>query len=111
MGKPALAACLSEVSRQNRTLIRYDARGNGISDWDVDELALDAWVSDLATVVDAADVERFPLLGISQGCAISIAYAVRHPERVTHLVLYGGFALGGKKRSAGEREKRMRWRH
>ena len=88
------------------TLIRYDARGNGMSDWDVDELSLDAWVSDLETVVDAAGVERFPLLGISQGCAVSVAYAVRHPDRVSHLVLYGGYALGGKKRSPAEKEKR-----
>jgi class 3 adenylate cyclase len=88
------------------TLIRYDARGNGLSDWEVDELSLDAWVSDLETVVDAVGVKRFPLLGISQGCPISVAYAVRHPERVSHLILYGGFALGGKKRSDAEREKR-----
>ena len=91
---------------KDHTLVRYDARGNGMSDWDVDELSTDAWVSDLETVVDAAGVERFPLLGISQGCAISVAYAVRHPERVSHLVLYGGFALGGKKRSPSEKEKR-----
>jgi pimeloyl-ACP methyl ester carboxylesterase len=77
-----------------------------MSDWDVDELSLDAWVSDLETVVDAVGVERFPLLGISQGSAISVAYAVRHPERVSHLILYGGFALGGKKRSPAEKEKR-----
>ncbi len=89
------------------TLVRYDARGNGMSDWDVDELSFDAWVSDLETVVDAAGVDRFPLLGISQGCAISIAYAVRHPERVSHLVLYGGFAVGGNKRSPREKEERM----
>ncbi len=88
------------------TLIRYDARGNGMSDWDVDEISVGAWVSDLETVVDAAGVERFPLLGISQGSAVSIAYAVRHPERVSHLVLYGGFALGGKKRAPAEKEKR-----
>jgi class 3 adenylate cyclase/pimeloyl-ACP methyl ester carboxylesterase len=91
---------------REHTLIRYDARGNGMSDWDVDEVSLDAWVSDLETVVDAAGVERFPLLGISQGCAVSVAYAVRHPERVSHLVLYGGFALGGKKRAPAEKEKR-----
>jgi class 3 adenylate cyclase/pimeloyl-ACP methyl ester carboxylesterase len=89
-----------------RTLIRYDARGNGMSDWDVDELSLDAWVSDLETVVEAARVERFPLIGISQGCAVAVSYAVRHPERVSHLVLYGGFALGGKKRTPQENEKR-----
>ena len=91
---------------KNHTLIRYDARGNGMSDWDVDEFSLDTWVSDLATVVDAAGLNRFPLLGISQGCAVSIAFAVRHPHRVSHLILYGGFALGGKKRSPEEREKR-----
>ena len=72
----------------DHTLIRYDARGNGMSDWDVDELSLDAWVSDLETVVDAARLERFPLIGISQGCAVAVSYAVRHPERVSHLVLY-----------------------
>ena len=90
----------------DHTLIRYDARGNGMSDWDVDELSLDAWVSDLETVVDAARVERFPLIGISQGCAVAVSYAVRHPERVSHLVLYGGFALGGKRRAPQEKEKR-----
>jgi pimeloyl-ACP methyl ester carboxylesterase len=65
-----------------------------LSDWEVDELSLDAWVADLEAVVDAAAVERFPLLGISAGCAVSIAYAVRHPERVSHLILYGGYAAG-----------------
>jgi pimeloyl-ACP methyl ester carboxylesterase/DNA-binding winged helix-turn-helix (wHTH) protein len=84
---------------QRHTLIRYDARGNGMSDWDVQTVSLEAWVSDLETVVDAVGVERFPLLGASQGCAVSIAYAVRHPERVSHLILYGGFALGEARRS------------
>lgn len=99
--RPAIQALARKHS-----LIRYDARGCGLSDWEVAEISLDAWVSDLETVVEAAGVQRFRLLGSSQGCAISIAYAVRHPERVTHLVLYGGFALGGKKRSAEERERR-----
>ena len=54
------------------TLIRYDARGNGLSDWDVGELSLDAWVNDLETVVDAARLTRFPLLALSQGCAVAI---------------------------------------
>ena len=79
---------------RSHTLIRYDARGNGMSDWEVDRLSLDAWVSDLETVVDAVGAERFPLLGMSQGGAVSVAYAVRHPERVSHLILYGAFALG-----------------
>ena len=89
---------------QRHTLIRYDARGNGMSDWDVEGLSLEAWVSDLETVVDAVGVERFPLLGASQGCAVSIAYAVRHPERVSHLILYGGFALGEARRSPEKKQ-------
>lgn len=87
------------------TLIRYDPRGNGLSDWDVTELSLDAWVSDLETVVDAAGIERFALLGISQGCAACVTYAVRHPERVSHLILYGGYAIGRNKRSSSEKEQ------
>ena len=80
------------------TLYRYDARGNGLSDWDVGEISLDAWVKDLEAVTDAVGLKQFPLMGYSQGCAVSIAYAVRHPERVSRLVLYGGFATGRLKR-------------
>jgi pimeloyl-ACP methyl ester carboxylesterase len=83
----------------DRTLLRYDARGNGLSDWDAGEISLDAWVRDLETVVDAAGIDRFPLVGFSQGCAVSVAYAARHPDRVSHLILYGGFALGVLKRA------------
>jgi pimeloyl-ACP methyl ester carboxylesterase len=68
-----------------------------MSDWDVDELSLNAWVRDLETVVNATGVERFPLLGMSQGAVISVAYAVRHPERVSHLILYGGWVLSQKR--------------
>jgi pimeloyl-ACP methyl ester carboxylesterase len=93
------------LSRKH-TLVRYDARGNGLSDWNVDTVSLDAWVTDLETVVDAVGVERFPLLGISQGGAVAVAYAVRRPERVSHLILYGAFALGGKKRAPAEKEMR-----
>lgn len=87
-------------------LLRYDPRGTGLSDWDVADISVDAWVDDLATVVNAAGLERFPLLGISQGCAVSIAYAHKYPERVSHLILFGGFALGAAKRSAEDGEKR-----
>jgi len=97
---------LLEGLARNHTLVRYDARGNGLSDWDVDDISLDAWVGDLESVVAATQLKRFPLLGVSQGCAISIAYAVRHPERVSHLILYGGFALGASKQSPEDREKR-----
>jgi class 3 adenylate cyclase/pimeloyl-ACP methyl ester carboxylesterase len=95
-----------ELSR-DRTLIRYDARGNGLSDREVGDVSFETFVSDLETVVDAAGLERFALLGISQGCAVSVAYAVRHPERVTHLILCGGYAVGWSKRnqSAVEHEQ------
>ena len=79
-------------------LIRYDERGNGLSDWEVDDISLEAFVRDLESVADANGLDKFALLGISQGCAVSIAYAVRHPERVSHLVLYGGYARGRRQR-------------
>jgi DNA-binding winged helix-turn-helix (wHTH) protein/pimeloyl-ACP methyl ester carboxylesterase len=79
-------------------LVRYDERGNGLSDWDVDDISFEAFVRDLESVVDAAGLERFALLGISQGCAVSIVYAIRHPERISHLVLHGGFARGRARR-------------
>jgi class 3 adenylate cyclase/pimeloyl-ACP methyl ester carboxylesterase len=93
-----------ELSRDH-ALIRYDARGNGLSDRDVEDVTFETFVSDLETVVDAAGLERFALLGISQGCAVSVAYAVRHPERVTHLVLFGGYVLGWAKRARSAAEK------
>ena len=68
------------------------------------DLSLDTWVTDLETVVDAAGLDRFPLFAMSQGCAISVAFAVRHPERVSHLILYGGFARGAYKRAKNELE-------
>lgn len=81
-----------------RQLIRYDERGNGLSDWEVGDISFDAFVRDLESVVEANGLQRFALLGISQGCAVSIAYAVRHPERVSHLILYGGYARGRRRR-------------
>ena len=93
-----------ELSRDH-TLIRYDARGNGLSDRNVEEVSFEQFVDDLEVVVDAAGLKRFALLGISQGCAVSIAYAVRHPERVTHLILFGGYAVGWAKRARSAAEK------
>ena len=84
---------------EDHTLIRYDARGNGLSDWEVREISLDAWVTDMETVADVTGLTRFPLLGFSQGCPVAITYAAGHPERVSHLILYGGFATGANKRS------------
>jgi hypothetical protein len=79
---------------RDATLIRYDERGNGLSDRKVDDLSFDAMVSDLESVVDAAGLDRFTLLGVSQSCAVSVAYAVRHPERVSRLILFGGYVKG-----------------
>jgi pimeloyl-ACP methyl ester carboxylesterase/DNA-binding CsgD family transcriptional regulator len=80
------------------TVIRYDERGSGLSDWNAGDLSFESWVRDLESVVDVVGLTRFPLLGISQGGPIAIAYAVRHPERVSHLILYGAYARGRFKR-------------
>ncbi|MEU0312563.1 alpha/beta fold hydrolase [Nocardioides sp. NPDC006273] len=88
---------------QGRTLLRYDERGSGVSDRDVSRFSVDAWVEDLEAVVDAAGFERFSLLGLSNGGAVAIAYAARHPERVSHLFLCGGFALGRLRREPSAR--------
>lgn len=80
-----------------RSVWRYDERGNGLSDWNA-PLNFDAFVDDLESVVDAAGLDRFDLLGISQGAAVAITYAVRHPERVRKMHLWGGYAIGWKHR-------------
>jgi pimeloyl-ACP methyl ester carboxylesterase len=79
---------------EHRRLIRYDERGCGRSDWTVAEISFETFVSDLETIVDAADLERFPLLGISQGASVAIEYAARHPERVSELILLGAYDAG-----------------
>jgi pimeloyl-ACP methyl ester carboxylesterase len=92
-GSPIWRHWYAALSLHHR-LVRYDERGNGMSQRDVPDVSFDTWVRDLETVVDAAGLDRFPLLGISRGGPIAIAYAVKHPERVTHLILYGAFAAG-----------------
>lgn len=89
-----------------RTFIRYDERGCGLSDWEVKDLSFEAFVDDLEAVVDKLGLERFPLLGISQGCAVSIEYAVRHPERVSGLILVSGYAAGWKISASPEEQAR-----
>jgi pimeloyl-ACP methyl ester carboxylesterase/DNA-binding SARP family transcriptional activator len=74
--------------------VRYDERGNGLSDWDVADISFDAFVTDLETVVNANKLDKFALLGISQGAAVSIEYAIRYPEKVSQLILFGGYAAG-----------------
>ena len=87
------------------TFVRYDERGCGLSDWDVDDLSFEAWVRDLEVVADAVGAKRFALLGISQGASIAIAYQARHPERVSHLLLHGGYARGRLVRSTSQEER------
>jgi pimeloyl-ACP methyl ester carboxylesterase/DNA-binding CsgD family transcriptional regulator len=82
-----------------RQLIRFDPRGCGLSDWDVADLSHAAQVADLEAIIDASGLDRFPLLGVSQGGAACIEYAVRHPERVSQLVLYGCYSEGWAQRS------------
>src|SRR5947209_1083211 len=81
-------------------LVRYDPRGCGLSDRQAPDISLDGFVRDLETVVDSLGLERFALFGTSQSAAVSIAYAARHPDRVSKLVLSGGFALGWRKRGS-----------
>jgi pimeloyl-ACP methyl ester carboxylesterase/DNA-binding CsgD family transcriptional regulator len=95
---------LRELGRSH-TLVRYDQRGCGLSDWDVDGLSSELWLKDLETVVDAAGLKRFPLFAMSQGGPLAIRYAARHPERVSALVLLGTYARGRLLR-AGSREER-----
>jgi pimeloyl-ACP methyl ester carboxylesterase/DNA-binding CsgD family transcriptional regulator len=91
----------------SHTVLRYDERGCGLSGAGVEELSVETWVGDLEAVVDAAGLERFVLLGVSQGAAIATAYAARHPARVSDLVLYGGYARGRRLRGQGEAEEAL----
>jgi pimeloyl-ACP methyl ester carboxylesterase/DNA-binding winged helix-turn-helix (wHTH) protein len=88
-----------------RQLVRYDERGSGLSDWTVPRCTFDDWVDDLETVVDAVGLDRFPLLGISQGGAVAIAYATRHPERVSRLILAGAYGRGRSIRARTDAER------
>jgi pimeloyl-ACP methyl ester carboxylesterase/DNA-binding CsgD family transcriptional regulator len=96
---------------ETHTVLRYDERGCGLSDRDVEDFSLDTRVADLEAVIDAAGFERFALLGMSQGGPVAIGYAARHPARVTQLVLFATYARGRLKRdpspSAREQAKLM----
>jgi pimeloyl-ACP methyl ester carboxylesterase/DNA-binding CsgD family transcriptional regulator len=94
-----------EALAEDRTVVRYDERLCGLSDRDASRISLDAWVNDLEAVVDTLRLERFPLLGFSQGGAIAISYALRHPDRVSHLVLCGSYARGRMRRDPTQREE------
>ena len=95
---------LEELSH-GHTLIRYDERGNGLSDWDVKDLSFEAWVRDLEAVVDAAGLQQFSLFANSQAGTVAIAYAVRHPERVKRMVLHGAYARGWLHRDLTDQQR------
>lgn len=107
-GSPVWSHWWRELSRDH-TLVRYDERGCGLSDWDVDadSFGLEAWVRDLETVVDTLGLERFPLLGLSQGGPIAVTYAARHPERVSHLVVHGTCARALWPRASKEQKSEL----
>lgn len=101
---PVWSAWLRELSRDH-TYIRYDQRGCGLSDWSPPDNSFESWIGDLEAVVDAQGLERFALLGMSQGGAIAIAYAARHPERVSHLVLLGAYGRGMLRRAPSPEQR------
>lgn len=94
---PVWGARLAELTK-SYSLTRYDSRGCGLSERDVENFTFEASLGDLEAVVDAAGLKHFILLGCCQGSGIAMAYAARHPDRVSHLVLYGAFARGRMKR-------------
>jgi len=95
---------LSELGHRF-TYVRYDDRGSGLSDREVARLGLEAWIQDLEAVVDATGHSRVALFGMSQGAAIAVAYAARHPDRVSHLICLGGYARGGALRERTREEQ------
>jgi pimeloyl-ACP methyl ester carboxylesterase/DNA-binding SARP family transcriptional activator len=88
----------TEEFAKDHSFVHYDERGNGLSDWDTPAFSVDAFVRDLEAVVDALGLDRFALIGSSKGGPTAMAYAARHPERVSHLVLYGAVAQGWRVR-------------
>ncbi len=84
---------ISELSKRYR-FIRYDERGNGLSDWEIESFSFEAMVNDLETIVDTLGLEKVALLGASQGASVSIEYARRHPEKVGCMIICGGYAAG-----------------
>ncbi|MFI0848002.1 alpha/beta fold hydrolase [Mesorhizobium sp. IMUNJ 23232] len=89
---------------ERSTYIRYDQRGCGLSDRQPTDISFDGWLADLEAVADTIEQKSFPLLGMSQGGALAIAFARRHPERVSHLILFGAYARGALRRAQNETE-------
>ncbi|MEM7122493.1 MAG: alpha/beta fold hydrolase [Pseudomonadota bacterium] len=94
---PMMGYFLTNLSKSFH-LLRFDQRGNGMSDWDNVEMSFEKMVDDLERVVDRFDYEKVAIFATSQAASVSIAFAVRHPDRVSHLVLHGGYARGRRHR-------------
>lgn len=104
LDSPVWRPWLQALSQQHR-YIRYDQRGCGLSEHAVDDFSLEAWVGDLEAVVNSLGLQRFPLIGMSQGGAVAIAYALRHPQKVSRLVLLGAYARGALRRAGTALER------
>ena len=102
---PIWAHWVTELTRHH-TLYRYDERGNGLSDWNIHDFSFQAWVRDFEQLIDTIQLDRFVLLGISQGGAVAVSYAARHPERVSKLILYGAFSRGWMVRNSPDEIER-----
>lgn len=98
---------LAEFAKNNQ-LVRFDQRGNGLSDWEVERICPDAIIEDMEAVVEASGLDRFALLGISQGAAFSVRYAAKHPEKVSCLILLGGYLRGRLMRGDAEAEMQFK---
>jgi pimeloyl-ACP methyl ester carboxylesterase/DNA-binding CsgD family transcriptional regulator len=100
---PVWVHWLEELTRSH-TLIYYDERGSGLSDWNAEDISFEAWVRDLEAVVDASGLRRFPLFAMSQAGAVAVAYAARYPDKVSRLILHGAYARGWLKRDLTEEQ-------
>jgi class 3 adenylate cyclase/pimeloyl-ACP methyl ester carboxylesterase len=100
---PVWGAFLTEFARQNR-LVRFDQRSNGLSDWEPERISHDAMVEDMEAVADAAGLDRFALFGMSQGASVAVRYAVKHPDRVSAIVIFGGYMRGRLRRGDADQE-------
>ncbi|MCI0817959.1 MAG: alpha/beta fold hydrolase, partial [Chloroflexi bacterium] len=94
--QPLIRAAIAAYAARRMLVVRYDMRGVGLSDRDVDDVSLEARVRDLEAVVEHLQLKEFSLLGLAAGGLPAIAYAAKHPERVSHLVLLNCFARGGE---------------
>jgi pimeloyl-ACP methyl ester carboxylesterase/DNA-binding CsgD family transcriptional regulator len=101
---PVWRPWLQALSARNR-FVRYDPRGCGLSDRHVADLSIEAWHADLDAVAASIPEPQFVLLGLSQGGALAISYALRHPERVSYLVLLNAYGQGGRARAQTDAER------